>query len=219
MSPNAKNQQIEFEVFPKDNKSDYSYLENIKTENPSESATVNIIVSHQSIIIIFICVLMSVIASFTLGVEKGKLVAKNTVAEEKKTLALPVSISGGPAALEKLKMPAINKVSDLAAQKETAPVISKDAAEIPLLAQPASTPQKEETMLKNGYTIQVATLKTEQAAKGLSDTLVKKGWHSFTKSSGKYVVVLAGNFTKREDALLKLKELKKTYADCFIKKI
>jgi hypothetical protein len=73
-----KNQQIEFDVFPKDKKENYSYLTGVKGEASPETAPINVIFSHQSIIIVFIGALMLLVASFTLGVEKGKLLSRNS---------------------------------------------------------------------------------------------------------------------------------------------
>ena len=73
--------------------------------------------------------------------------------------------------------------------------------------------------LKKGFVIQVATVKTKDSAKNLCDSLAKKGISAFSKPSGKYIVVLAGTFAKKEEAQIKLRELKKTYVDCFIKPI
>ena len=84
-----------------------------------------------------------------------------------------------------------------------------------LVAEKATTPAG----IRSGYAIQVATVSTQNSAKSLADKLTKKGWPSYTKPSGKYVIVLAGNFAKQEEAKTGLRELKKTYTDCFIKKI
>ena len=93
-------------------------------------------------------------------------------------------------------------------------VLTKEQPGVPA-AIPATTPAVQQ----GGYTIQVASVQSEKAAKGLSEILLKKGFSSYTKQSGKYVIVLAGNFAKKEDAQTSLRELKKSYADCFIKKI
>mgnify|MGYP001587925581 CR=1 FL=1 len=211
---NTKSQQIEFDVFPKDNKTNYSYLSAVKSDSNQESTSINVVFSHQSVIIIFICVLMSLVASFTLGVEKGKLIAKNNLGTEKLLLGT------SSAALPDTLRPTRNDEKILPGQK-TVPMAeeTKDVPSTPQIPPAVGTQQKEEITTKSGYTIQVASVKTETSAKSLSESLIKKGIAAFTKQSGKYIVVLAGNFAKREDAQVKLRELKKTYADCFIKKI
>ena len=197
MSANTKSQQIEFEVFPKDNKTNYSYLSGIKGDTNPESSSINVVFSTQSAVIIFICVVMSLVASFTLGVEKGKLIAKNSLPPQK--LIAPV-VQAAPQPTQ--ETPKITT---------PLPPAVKTAQESPLV--PPAQPSLK------GYTIQVASVKSAASAESLAGNLTKTGVSSFTKSSGKYIVVLAGNFEKKEDAQIKLRELKKTYADCFIKKI
>lgn len=214
MNSSSKNQQIEFEVFPKENKTNYSYLSGIQGDTRTEGTQVNVVFSHQSVIIIFICAIMLLVASFSLGVEKGKLVAKNSlpVAEEKSVVeniapqatgkaiaqAKPAPVSPGKTAIP---------VNGISAQTDENTVVNT-------VAVATDTPAPA-----GGYTIQVASVKSESAAKILAETLTKKGISSFTRSSGKYIVVLAGNFAKMEEARQSLKELKKSYSDCFVRKI
>lgn len=192
----TKNQQIEFDVFPKDNKPNYSYLSTIKGDTTMETPSVHVVFSHQSVIIIFICVLMSLVASFSLGVEKGKLIGRSNMMAQKTQETT-----------QKTTVPAM-------------PIIT-----LPIQAEsivPTTTPAmaaKEQPVASQGYVIQVASVKTKSSAKNLVEDLIKKGVPSFAKPSGKYIVVLAGNFAKKEEAQLSLNELKKTFNDCFIKKI
>ncbi|MFA5038761.1 MAG: SPOR domain-containing protein [Candidatus Omnitrophota bacterium] len=197
MNANSRGQQIEFDVFPKQEKSDYSYLSGIKEDTNRGSSSVNLVLSSQSVIILFICIFLLLIASFTLGVEKGKL------------LGAP-----GPAAAVRLERqtqaPEIAPAQNLAALKPAAQTVTETQ-------KPEAAAVKPEIL--SGYVIQVASLKSEDAARGLAQTLDKKGIPSFVKASGKYSTVLAGTFASREEAQGKLKELKKTYSDCYIKKI
>lgn len=203
-----KSRQMEFEVFAKNKKSDYSYLAEIG-ERASGGAPINVAFSHQSVIILVICVLMSLVVSFTLGVEKGKLIAKNASVPGRDLLASAPAVS--EAAPQKV-----------AFSQEAAVLATPDA---PLAAAPKKTGEttiaakNKADAPQNIYAIQIASVKSASAAKQLTESLVKKGLSSFTRTSGKYTVVLAGNFPKREDARMSLKELQKTFADCFIKKI
>ncbi|MBI5872911.1 MAG: SPOR domain-containing protein [Candidatus Omnitrophica bacterium] len=214
MNSSSKNQQIEFEVFPKENKTNYSYLSGIQGDTHTEGTQVNVVFSHQSVIIIFICAIMLLVASFSLGVEKGKLVAKNSlpVAVEKNFVENMAPQAAGMAIAE-------TKSAPVAQGKVVIPVngISAQTGENTIgttVAAATATPAPA-----GGYTIQVASVKSESAAKILAETLTKKGISSFTRSSGKYIVVLAGNFAKMEEGRQSLKELKKSYSDCFLRKI
>ncbi|HAJ56214.1 MAG TPA: hypothetical protein DCL35_00400 [Candidatus Omnitrophica bacterium] len=206
MNNASKNQQIEFEVFPKE-KTNFSYLSGVQSETPGEGTQINVVFSHQSVIIIFICAVMLLVASFALGVEKGKLVAKNspeaglgpvTLAAQEASETKPVTTAQEKTAI----------TADAAGAQAADNAAQNTAAEPQVFSAPAGN-----------FAIQVASVKSESAAKSLAETLTKKGISSFTRSSGNYTVVLAGNFAKREEAQQSLKELKKSYSDCFIRKI
>lgn len=216
METNSRNQQIEFEVFPKENKPNYSYLSNIKGDMNNGPAPIHVIFSHQSVMIIFICILISLIASFTLGVEKGKLIAKNTIAFQGPQVKTTEAAVAPAIALKSEKIQKLTAEKARPAQND---LLTDKNAQSNTQAQNQAISEKIETTPKSGFAIQVASVKTEGSAKNLAESLNKKGFTSFTKPSGKYIVVLAGNFTNREEAQVKLKELKKTFTDCFIKKI
>ncbi len=206
INTNSRGEQIEFDVFPKQDKSDYSYLSGIKEDGTRSSSSVNLVLSSQSIIILFICVLMLLIASFTLGVEKGRLITAKAAGEIKEPQL--------PAAQEKIALPVTNENRSVAEKTTAAP------QKIQIAATAAPVPAKEvQPLATGGYAIQVASLKNESAAKSLSETLAKKGFTASVRPSGNYLIVLAGNYASREEAQGKIKELKKTYSDCFVKKI
>jgi len=152
--------------------------------------------------------LMLLIASFTLGVEKGKLITAKAVEEIKEPLL--------PAAPEKIALPVTGENRSLAGKTAAEPQKIQIAATAVPVPAPA---QKVQPPVTGGYAIQVASLKNEGAAKNLSETLAKKGFTASVRPSGNYLVVLAGNYASREEAQGKIKELKKTYSDCFVKKI
>lgn len=208
----SKNQQIEFDVFPKEKKQKNSYPFDSQNDMTRETTSINVVFSNQSVIVIIICVVLLLVASFTLGVEKGKLILRNSGGE-----TIPTAQKNEAPPVDQAVTPPENKPENNTEQTTVSnPVelIPKNNIE-PLVG---LTKIKNETP-KAGYTIQVASVKTENAAKELVASLMKKGVPSFTKTSGKYIIVLAGNFKKREDAQLELKELKKSFNDCFIRKI
>jgi len=97
-------------------------------------------------------------------------------------------------------------VAQITAKTEIAPV-------------PAAPENTQNTITAGNYSIQVASVRSESAAKKLSETLAEKGIQGFTRTSGKYTIVMAGSFASREDAQGTLRKIKKTYTDCFIRKI
>jgi cell division septation protein DedD len=200
-----KSEQIEFEVFPRNAKNDYSYLAGVKSDATTSASQINVVFSPQSAVIICLCLLMSWIASFTLGVEKGKRVVKNTPVAPTVTALAPDKTSA-----EIASRPAIAATTVVAQD----PTVKMTPA--PILVAEKTSPAPTAT---SGYAIQVASVATENSAKSLAEKLTKKGWASTTRPSGKYIIVLAGNFAKQEEAKSGLRELKKTYTDCFIRKI
>lgn len=215
--PNKNQSQIEFEVFPKEDKFNYSYLSGVRSETPHDATPINVVFSYQSVIIIFICAMMLLIASFALGVEKGKLIVKNNDATLKKTVLASESTALVPTmnAIQEKTIPLnMERTQTTTVSKENPQAINTAVTLTPGV-------QKETAAIApaSGYTIQVASVQSEKAAKILSESLLNKGITSFTKASGKYVIVLAGNFSKKEEAQSTLRQLKKTYSDCFIKKI
>lgn len=200
-----KSEQIEFEVFPKNAKNDYSYLSGVKSDATTSASPIQVVFSPQSAVIICLCLLMSLVASFTLGVEKGKRIVKNSLVSPTSTASIaeknPIEISSKPTVATPSAV-----AQDPATQNMPAPI---------LLAK-RTTPVKNAS---GGYAIQVASVATENSAKSLAEKLTKKGWPSTTRPSGKYIIVLAGNFARQDEAKSGLRELKKTYTDCFIRKI
>lgn len=220
MNSDSKGQQIEFDVFAKQEKSDYSYLSGIKEDATRNSSAVNLILSSQSIIILFICVFMLLIASFALGVEKGKLSANSLPALTQAGTGSEAAASGAvPAAVTAKNAPENQRFAapntELQLQKlQNAPQTASAVTE----TDNASVAVQTENSA-SGYCIQIASLKGDNAAKNLAQTLTKKGFTAFTRSSGKYLTVLVGGFANKQEAQVKLKELKKTYPDCYIRKI
>ncbi len=199
----SKNQQIEFDVFPKEKKQKGSYLYDAQNDTAQESTSINVIFSNQSVIVIIVCAILFLVASFSLGVEKGKLITKseNVTAPTAQISPLPLETE------KKAEEAEVNKNN--AQEKPVQP-------EVKITEEALASPK--ETNPKTGFTIQVASLKSKNAARELRESLIKKGIPSFTKSSGDYTIVLTGNFKKKSDAELQLKELKKTFKDCFIRK-
>jgi len=69
------------------------------------------------------------------------------------------------------------------------------------------------------YTIQVASFKTKTYANKEAERLKKNGHEALIIPGERYVIVCVGNFSKKQEADVTLSQLKKTYHDCFIKKL
>ncbi|MEW6074674.1 MAG: SPOR domain-containing protein [Candidatus Omnitrophota bacterium] len=69
------------------------------------------------------------------------------------------------------------------------------------------------------YTIQVATFQTKKHAERAAVSLKSRGHSPIILSRGKYSIVCVGNFHNKEKARSLLSELKKTYRDCYIRRL
>lgn len=79
--------------------------------------------------------------------------------------------------------------------------------------------QSEISKDKNKYTIQVATFKTTTYAKKEAARIEKTGLKALIVPRGHHVSVCVGSFSKKQDARLILTKLKKTYHDCFLRRL
>ncbi|MFH1690951.1 MAG: SPOR domain-containing protein [Candidatus Omnitrophota bacterium] len=205
----SKNQQIEFDVFPKEKRQKDSYPFDTQIDTAEETPAINVVFSNQSVIVVIICAVLLLIASFSLGVEKGKLITRSGQETIEAAQSKPTAQENSMPFKEPEPKGIIiaENTIDVKAVTEDKLLAKSDLEEI------------KDAAIKPGYTIQVASLKTDDSAKELSESLKKKGIPSFTKTSGEYIIVLAGNFKTREAAQLQFKQLKKTFNDCFIRKI
>jgi preprotein translocase subunit SecF len=101
---------------------------------------------------------------------------------------------------------------------------SENPQEKNLYAQQASKEKTSEkkadkSEVKAGYTVQVATFRTETYAQKEADRLKKRGLETLIIPRGGYVTVCVGNFSGRKEAKISLNQLKKTYQDCFIRRL
>ncbi|NQS99861.1 MAG: SPOR domain-containing protein, partial [Candidatus Omnitrophica bacterium] len=66
--------------------------------------------------------------------------------------------------------------------------------------------------------IQVASFRTDKYASKEMQRLQSNGYQPFTLKWGKYRVVCVGGYNDPEEAKQALKQLKKVYADCILRK-
>ena len=71
-----------------------------------------------------------------------------------------------------------------------------------------------------GYTVQVASYKTEKGAQREASTLKQKGYHDvFVVQKGTYVILCVGNFQRKEEASLLGKKLMGRYQDLRVRSL
>ena len=147
--------------------------------------------SAESLVFLGIGVLLILVIAFSLGVEKGRCIV---IAKAQKPLEVVTATKAVP-----LKQEAASK------------------AVIPQKTQQTSAiPQKTEA--DKSFAIQAITYVKLELAQKEVDALKSGGYQSYVIKSGKYYIVYIGNFSE-EEAKVKLRELKQSYKDSFVKKI
>jgi len=87
----------------------------------------------------------------------------------------------------------------------------------PLKITPPSVKEQKE-IVKETFTIQLATFAEKSLAEKEMVNLKNKGYQSFLAISGKYYLVCLGSFNDKEQAKVVLTKLKTIYKDAYIKK-
>ena len=148
--------------------------------------------SLESFIFFSIGIILACVIAFSFGVEKGKNIAFSKTKR-------PVRIATKETPLKQevvSKSVPVQKAQEIAAAKQ---------------APGASNGQS--------YVIQTITYLKPELAQKETDTLRSQGYQSYMSQSGKYYVVYVGFYLSEVEAKGKLKDLKQTYKDSFIKKI
>jgi len=144
-----------------------------------------------------VALVLLLILSFSLGVERGKKIASVIpIAKEKNIERLEDTIKASP---EKL----------VEEQK-------KD------VVQSSTTPSKKEIKAseeKIGYKIQVATFYKENTASKAAKSLQKQGYPASVVKKGKFVVIYVGDFDNKAKAKQILQSLRKQYKDCILRRL
>ena len=157
---------------------------------PISKALMRYISKYERTILIIIGFVITGIASFSLGVEKGKsFILLKTDSHLDIAVKPKSSLS-------------------VSAPKQ----ITKDQQ-----YQPKEKDELKEYI--QNYTIQVASFLNRINARKEADTLKRKGLSPLVLSKGKFSIVCVGNFSKREEAESLLPKLRKQYQDCRIRRL
>ena len=172
----------------------------------------------ENLVIFSIVSIMVVIFTFSIGVERGKRLALRDAA----ALALDPKtvVATGDPAESPAPVVAVNPLT-----KVMAGVVKSKTADATVAAVKGSTPSpvlQPQDALKGqsgGYTVQVASYKSEKSAQREALALQKKGLKAFTLPKGQHVVLCVGNFQKREEASTYGKKLKSNYQDYVVRRL
>lgn len=167
-----------------------------------DPSRVKIIRGYQKLILKAIAFIFISLAAYSLGVEKGKLQAAN----------LAGGLTRRASAVEITREPAASGVTPAGAG-----VPISASADVPLRPLRAEAVKLEPG--KNNYTIQVASISRNKNVKSELASLRNKGYTAFSLVKGKYTVICVGKFEEKEDAKVKLQNLKTRYPDCQIRRL
>jgi len=152
----------------------------------------------EQIIMFSVIVLMVIVFSFSLGVEKGKVLSG--VSDNKNLQA-----SETPQTTKAIAREAKQEVLK---QQEVAPV--KEAV---------TTDIRQKPLEAGRYTIQVASFKKRSSVDEEAKSLKGRGYEVVILPKGNYIVLCVGKFGNREAAKGVLGKLKNKYKDCLIREL
>lgn len=164
--------------------------------------------NYKKNIFLFIILLFVSLISFSLGIERGRLIVnseavRNTTADE------------GAALLPSNETVAIPIQQNSSKQQ---PIVKEEKKSVSAVAQKRETKKKEE-IKKVSYTIQVASVLQKRNADTELSKLKKRGYSAFSFSKGKYTVICVGKFSAKEEAQKLLQKLKSNYPDSQIRRL
>lgn len=155
---------------------------------------------YEKTLLMAIAFIITVIVSFSFGVERGK---KLQLANSGTRLDLALKVQPAPAAVK---------------TEPPAPVVNKPLYQ----AAPAESVASKQTSpeyMHNYYTIQLASFQNKISAQKEAELLKKRGFTPLIISKGKFSVLCVGNFPNKKTAESLLAELKKRYRDCLIRRL
>ncbi len=161
--------------------------------------------SFENIVIIAIAIIIAIILSFSLGVERGKDVAVTSFNE---------NVGQQTAGIKKDKVVSSTKSQkrseSLPKQKiEKKKQTLKTTTEMPVVAE----------IDEHLYTVQVASYKGDKFANREADVLAEDGYETLVLPKGEYVILCVGKFSKKAAARELSQELKDKYKDCLVRRL
>jgi len=159
----------------------------------------NISVSYEALIIVLIGLVLTISIIFSLGVERGRNLEFVKVSSKGEGMVAETK------AEESRTQPA-EKPVEVQKQPEVKPQEEQVEKAIP-------APSEEEP-----FTIQVASFRTRALAEKELSRLENIGYSSDVFKKGKFFIVCVGNYSKKELAQQTLSDLRRVYADCYIRK-
>ncbi|MCC6758739.1 MAG: SPOR domain-containing protein [Candidatus Omnitrophica bacterium] len=195
-----------------------------------------VVLTFENVVVIFVFVIVGMIIAFSLGVERGRVkarLARPAAIQSTSPVSMPsvmpnpqISIAPANNTLNG-SVPALSGTAIVATQSSVAmaarpgvrpaPVSTVSAVSRPL---PVALSASEKVVDK-GYTIQVASYKSDSMAQKESANLKRQGLESFVVTKGNYLIVCVGRFSGsqsgKDEAKSMFNKLKKRYKDSIVR--
>jgi hypothetical protein len=201
--------------------------------------TARLTLSVENLVILTIMGIMILVFAFSLGVERGRILGlyasgqqgsdvRAVVSDDKAVADMMVSTRAdkkageAKAASSKAERSRIELSAPVEKTKDGG-ILSRVLAAFPDKKKTADTTAVTASAPKTsgGYTVQVASYKTNNGAQKEAATLKQKGFSDvFIVPKGKYVILCIGNFEKKEEAdFFGQKKLKSRYQDLRVRSL
>ena len=171
--------------------------------------------SLENMVVLAIMIVLGVVFSFSLGVEKGRKMANAVIAE---ISPIPKTVTNEKNGIDNRVASKTEIVSPqkIAPQVKPVPPTKPATQAKPAPSKPNPPPIQPS---KQSYTIQVASYKDEEHANKEVSLLKKKGFDAFVAEKGDYVIVCVGKFGKLDEMNILMAKLKKRYGDCLARRL
>ena len=185
--------------------------------------------SLENIGILGVLMVISMVASFSIGVERGKRVARPVSAAVNRSAAVRVAVPeviGTPDVYQPARVQVKPRTEGTRQKRQERPQLEITRASMPLAGvvtglvkdsvDHLNSPADEKAKM---YTIQVASFQSDKYAQKEAKRLKKKGYDIFVIPKGEYSIVCVGRFSQRREAKAFSSKLRKKYKDCIIRSL
>jgi cell division septation protein DedD len=166
--------------------------------------------------VLSIALLMLMVLSFSLGVEKGRRIVRFLQPVHQAQVKV---VPGHAVTVEPMTPIQPSPKIDSKDFKMNVPpkAVSLPAANTVVLEKSVALIQREVEILKDFYTVQVASFKQEKYAKQEAMNLKQKGYQIFVIPKGQHSIVCVGRFAKKTEAVAMSGKLRRFYKDCVVR--
>jgi len=186
-----------------------------------------VMISKDKLYLSLVGMILLLVITFSLGVERGKKVALTTrkqilhelqLIETATADAIKTAPPQGATAVEIVTETTI-PVMPRATGSVTQPGVQTAVSTVPTVPAKAQDKKPAVDNAQGNYTIQLASYGKNAYAQAEADRLIKEGYQAFVVQKGKYVILCAGRFATSAAAQEMRTKLRKKYKDCFIRKL